>query len=291
MTDIQKDDIEILVGLDAITSAYTSLGDAVQHLVSTLRETEDKKLVAARIVQTIERQELYREAGCNSMSEFYPLLLEQTASVGWNAERTVRAWVAFASLYLDKLKFDERTALKANSHLHTLYTLADVDRKSGELRTSTENEKKLDAIDFTTIAKVVTALAVVPSAADKENGRSEAETQELLLSASLTERQLERFTALVGYAPFIPEGGWAVSHTRTLIEAIRGEEDKTPKAKQIWYLSFQDEDRVEVERIAWEINDEEIKSIDWHTLIERSEFDAMSKGDRVVDCSEGKNEG
>ena len=291
MTDIQKsDEIEILVGLDAKTSAFVSLKEAVGFLVDLLRETEDKKLAAARVVQAIERQELYREAGCNSMKEFYPYLLEQTAAVGWNAERTVRNWVAFAGLYLDRMGLNERDALKANSHLHALYTLADIDRKTGELRFDTDNEKKVDGYTFRAIAEIVTALVARATPEQKSDGRDAEATRNFLLSSGIFERQLEVFEEAAGYAPFIPENGWAVAQTRQLIEDIRGEEEKAPKAKQIWYLSFQDEDRVEVERIAWEIDGEETRSVAWNTYLDREEFDAMSKGDKVIDGSEGEAE-
>src|SRR5262249_51226150 len=152
------------------------------RLVNLLKDAEDRKLAAARVVIAIERQELYREANCETMNDFYPILLDQLEGVGWGAKRTVQAWVAFVKLFLDQLEGSEAQAMKANSHLHTLYVLANVDRKSGELKDAEEKPGKVDESDFKALTNVVTALVALPTVEQKRAGLDAAATRELLLA-------------------------------------------------------------------------------------------------------------
>lgn len=280
--------------------SFPNLSTAITKLVEYLRASEDKKLAAARVVQAIDRQQLYREQGFNDMKSFYPVLLQHTAAVGWQAERTVKMWLAFANLYLDQLELPEPQAMKANSHLHAMYVLGEVDRSTGELVDDPEKDGKLPATDFEAAIKVVTGLVTAPSIEQKLSGLDAAETKKVL-AGSVTATEYEAFKRLAGAEPTLPQNGWTVADTRELIEKLKGTK-KEVKVRQVWYVSFLDDIKAEVESIAWEVEladktDDNGKPL-WQEFdrstvkkeYPRARFDAMVKGEKVVELDEGNDQ-
>src|SRR5262245_40120162 len=77
------DGMTVLSGPGAANISFANLPTAINRLVNLLKDAEDRKLAAARVVIAIERQELYREANCETMNDFYPILLDQLEGVGW----------------------------------------------------------------------------------------------------------------------------------------------------------------------------------------------------------------
>ncbi len=283
-------DVVIAEGIVVITGkdvTFANLPTAIRRLVVLLKDGDSLKLSAARVVQAISRQELFREAGCETMQAFMPLLLQQTASVGWAAERTVKQWLAFANLYLDEMGLDEEKALKANSHLGSLYVLAAVDRKSGELLSAPEKPGKLGAEDFEAIVQTITGLVTAPKGTDKAAGLDVAKTRDLLLDAGVLADHLDAYQAKVGGAPYLPVNGWTVADTRAVIDLLRGKEE-VAKVSQVWEVEKQDEENVWLSAIYWEIDGVEIDRVSRSgTQYPLATFKAISKGDRVVDLSEG----
>lgn len=282
--------VTVLTGPGTRDVSFPNLASAIKRLVELLRDSADKKLAAARVVQAVDKQQLYREAGFETMRDFYPTLLAQTAAVGWQAERTVKMWLAFANLYLDQLALPEPQAMRSNSHLHALYVLADVDRKSGELLDATEKEGKLGAVEFEDITRVISALVTAPTPAQKAEGLDADATAEVLKVAGVSDAALTTFEKRAGTKPAVPVSGWSVADTRSVIEAIRGVKETT-KAVQVFYVSFSDAAHVEIDRVAWELDGSEKYSQSWKRSVETPDFEAMSKGHKVVDISEGEPEG
>jgi hypothetical protein len=281
---VVADGVVVLTGKDV---SFANLGTAVKRLVDLLKEGDSLKLSAARVVQAISRQELYREAGVETMAAFYPLLLAQTASVGWQAERTVKMWLAFTNLYLDVLKLDEAKAMKANSHLHSLYALAAVDRKSGELADATEKPGKLGAGDFEAIVLVITGLVTAPKGADKQTGLDATQTYGLLVNAGVSADHLKTYEEKVGGAPYLPVSGWTVADTRAVIDLLKGK-DEPVKVSQVWEVERLDEETVWLSAIYWTVDGVEIDRVSRSgTQYPLATFKAISKGDKVVDLSEG----
>src|SRR4051812_647299 len=223
-TDIVETPVEegvtVLSGPGVANVSFANLPTAISRLVGLLKDAEDTKLAAARVVIAIENQELYRQANVETMGEFYPILLSQLEGVGWGAKRTVQAWVSFVKLFLDQLGVNEAQAMKANSHLHTLYVLANVDRKSGELKDAEEKPGKVDSHDFEALTNVITGLVALPTVEQKKAGL-DADATAAMLAAQVPASDLRVFKELVGTAPVLPLNGWTVKETEAVVDAAK----------------------------------------------------------------------
>lgn len=291
--------VTVLTGPGVAEVSFANLPTAISRLVNLLKDAEDRKLAAARVVIAIERQELFRQANVETMGEFYPILLAQLEGVGWGAKRTVQAWVSFVKLFLDQLGVNEAQAMKANSHLHTMYVLANVDRKTGELKDAEEKPGKIDSHDFEAITNVITALVALPSVEQKKAGLDEDAT-EAMLASQVPASDLQTYKALVGQKPVLPLNGWTVKDTEDVVALLKKKPAEV-KVRQVWYVSALDDEYARLERIAWEVEtdklDENEKPI-WKefdsaakkgTEYPRARFDAMTKGDKVVNLNDEKD--
>lgn len=269
---------QALLADDDVPATYPNLDTAVKALAETIGQDERLKLRAAKIVQRIRDQELYREQGFDSFSAYLPALLEQVKGLGWTAERTVRNYLAFADVYLDQLEMDGGEALTSATHLFTLLRLADRDRKSGELKDETEKEGKLGAVQFEAVAKVVNWMVNLP-AGDTRLGMDEAEVTEGLIEAGL-EFELATFRKLTDRVPNVPAGGWTVEDTRELVERFQGKEEK-PKVSRLWVAASSGEEVVlatlELYRGDFLINELPLGG----KVMTREEFDEMVGSEKV----------
>ncbi len=137
------DGIELLTGEGVADLSFPNLEAAIKALVAAVQNSEHARLKMARIVDAIDRQELYREAGVQDMKSFFPILLQQTSAIGWKSETSIKRYLAFYRLYIRQLQLNPDAAIRAVSHLHNLYKLAHLDRKTGEL-TNPDKEGKLE---------------------------------------------------------------------------------------------------------------------------------------------------
>lgn len=212
---------------------YPNLKTATAALFELLENTESGKLRAARIVQAIKQQELYRELDFGSFNAFLPELLRMTEAVGWGSARTIRGYLAFVEVYLDGLELEGEEALAAVTHLQLLLRLADRDRKTGELRADPEKEGKLGAVQFEAVVKVVTALVNAPVETQR-TGLGSEETRELLLARGL-HHEAELYVAVVGRPPRLPAGGIAVEDTKALVDQLSGKVEKAVPSR-LWVI-------------------------------------------------------
>lgn len=269
---------QAVVAAEDVPATYPNLDTAVQALADTIGQDERLKVRAAKIVQRIRDQELYREAGFDSFSAYLPVLLEQVKGIGWSAERTVRNYLAFADVYLDQLELDGGEALASATHLFALLRLADRDRKSGELKDESEKEGKLGALPFEAVTKVVNWMVNLP-AGDTRLGLDEAEVTQGLIDADL-EFELATYRKLTGRVPTVPAGGWTVEDTRALVELLQGKEEKQ-KVSRLWVAASSGDEVVlatlELYKGDFLINELPLGG----KVMLREEFDEMVGSDKV----------
>lgn len=289
--------VDVGPGVKVLTTKqprFPNLDTAIASLVTHLEEGERLLLVIARDVQAIRDQELYKEVdGVENMAQFFPILLTRTAQVGWGSVRTLKAYMSFADIYLDTLQLPEDSAMGAVSHLQTLQVLGDWDRKEKELRLSTDKEGKLGSVRFEAVVKVITSMVNAPDdVIDAEfDGADERRDQTVsyLRNIGIDQRDIDAWTELLGAAPMIPAAGWTVAETKQAVKHIQGKKE-VERAKQVWYVEKQDDKQVWVSALAWEVADVEKRRVPMNgdEPILRSLFEKMSKGDKVVDLSEGE---
>lgn len=216
---------------------YASLADATKALVGFVREGETARIRAARALQNIRDAELYREAGATSFKAFMPVLCEQLDGVGIKSASAIKRALMLADLFLDELALDELAATKSIGHLNVLHRLADLDRKTGELRIETEKTDKLNAPDFEEATRLVVALVTVPTKAQKQSGLSVEETAALLDAADLGS-STELFERLTNRQVSLPAGGWSLANTQALVDAVVGgvedEDEDGVKLNRVW---------------------------------------------------------
>lgn len=289
--------VDVGPGVKVLTTKqprFPNLDTAIASLVTHLEEGERLLLVIARDVQAIRDQELYKEVdGVENMAQFFPILLTRTAQVGWGSVRTLKAYMSFADIYLDTLQLPEDSAMGAVSHLQTLQVLGDWDRKEKELRLSTDKEGKLGSVRFEAVVKVITAMVNAPDdVIDAEfDGADERRDQTVayLRNIKIDQRDIDAWEELLGAKPMIPAAGWTVAETKQAVKHIQGKKE-VERAKQVWYVEKQDDEQVWVSALAWEVADVEKRRVPMNAdePISRSLFEKMSKGDKVVDLSEGE---
>lgn len=233
---------------------FSNLADAIRALVETVQQDEHSRLKMARIVDAIDRQQLYREAGVETMKAFFPVLLQQTASVGWKSETSIKRYLAFFRLYIQQLSLDPSKAIRSVSHLHNLYKLAHLDRKTGEL-TDPDKAGKLDPVQFEDVAQLVTWLVSSPTKEQVLAGVN-AETLRPVLDDLGLGKAADTYKELVGTEVEIPQRGWTLSHTQAIIDAVaaaeeEGDEDEAAKLTQFFVGHETFDGGVHVERIEW----------------------------------------
>lgn len=329
-TDIEKP-VGQVVQLDAKTAVvdgdeatYASLEAAVNTLVGFLGQREKLQLRAARVVQHIRDQELFKQVpGCETFEAYLPILKVETAQVGWKAERTIQQYMSFADVYLDVIGIPERIAMAATSHLNTLYSLADLDRKQPvllpalkaghkerrrpSLKDETEKHGKLKGEQFEDLAFLLSWLVtadwtddqldngvsnelLVPLMLETDNAAMERNTAEGRNDWAGRTVAAQTFQTLMGYGLGLPVGGWTVADTEAVVKKIKGKEAKE-KAVQHWYVEKMDTEFAWVERIDWELGGEVKHTEPWRgKQLGRELFEAMSAGDKVTDLSEGEEE-
>lgn len=261
---------------------YGSLEAAVAALVDKLEKDADLKLAAARDLQAIRDEELWRQAGAESFKAYLPVLAQQLRAIGWGSARSLNNYLSFADLYLDYLAFDERDAMNAASHLLVVYRLADIDRSKGELRDEPSKDGKLGADDFSSVAHLVTSLVNAPTDEQLDKGLTVEETAELV-GAELT----EVYTELTGRKLALPMGGWSVSDTEELVKAVQ-KKPEVARLTRVWWLSFEDDDIVEVDRLALEEGGEELDSFPMNgkQMSKERFLAAQAPGDKVKKCGD-----
>lgn len=209
--------------------SFANLQEAISALVGELRTNEASKLDMARIVDAIDRQQLFLEAGCTSMKAFFPLLLERTASVGWKSATSIKRYLAFYRLYVLQLNFAPTTAIKAASHLHTLYRLAALDRKSGEL-VDPETEGKLNPVEFEDICRLVAYLVELPDPALRAKVAEGVSAEDLLpfLGEARLLPSAQAYIDIMGIAVALPAKGWNVTHTEAIVAKVASKAEDEP---------------------------------------------------------------
>jgi hypothetical protein len=215
-------------------ATYPNLATAVGELVKLVSAGEGGKLNMAAVVDAIDRQQLYREVGCANFSEFFPTLLAQTESVGWKSAGSIKRYLAFFRTYIRELDIGPKRAIGAVSHLHILYRLANVDRKT---QTLSEEEKagKLEAEAFAQIAELVAFLVAAEPKALRDAIRGEGLSGEPLkevLHTAVLSRARETYEEIMGTELTFPKGGWKVSDTQAIVDAVIGADEEEEKDTQ-----------------------------------------------------------
>lgn len=247
------DGIELLTGAGVTNLSFPNLATAIKALVETVQSSEHARLKMARIVDAIDRQQLYREAGVEDMKSFFPILLQQTAAVGWKSETSIKRYLAFYRLYILQLQLNPEAAIRAVSHLHNLYKLAHIDRKTGEL-SNPDKAGKLEPEQFEDVARLVIWLVSAPSKEQVLSGVSAEELLPLLEDAGLGSAA-RTYKELVGTDVELPQRGWQLADTQAIIDAVTAtdeeDEDEGAKVEQVFvgYETF--DGGIHVQRIEW----------------------------------------
>lgn len=264
--------------------SFPNLGSAITELVKELRADEKSKLAMARIVDAIERQELYRETGVETMAAFFPQLLERTASVGWKSATSIKRYLGWYRLYLLGLQLPEEMAIRATSHLHTLYRLAHIDRKTGELSQS-EKQDKLSPVQFEDITRLV-AFLVDAKPMRLRAGLKEGVSAEVVaevLAANGLNSAAQTYKELMGTDVALPPGGWTVSCTEAIVAKVIGATEDEPKEKltQVWigYETF--DGSVFIEYIEYRDGTGVVDTIKVGRTYSTDIFAKLSSGDKV----------
>lgn len=298
---VQEPEVIVTVspGVEVISVAdkptFSSLEAATRELRTLLVSGESLKLKAARVVQAIRDQQLYKELGYPNFNAYLPELLKVTAEVGWNNKRSIQQYIAFVSVFLDQLCFPAEEAVNAFSHLNILLRLAQVDRKSGEL-VDGDGEKKLRADHFEGITQTVTFLVNTPSwAEDLATGADESITTARMAVTSLG-GAAEVWNTLLGSYPSLPKGGWTVAHTRDLVDRLlgkaeepadEGEEEETeepPKRgpRRVWTVEPGVGETIRVCGLALYQGERLIAEFALDDNVTQEELAAMTDGDEVT---------
>lgn len=281
-SELEPELVEVAPGVaivtDDVPATFPNLQTAERALTEVIGQDERLKVRAAKIVQRIRDQELYREEGYSSFSAYLPVLLERVKGIGWSAERTVRNYLALVDVYLDQLELDSNQALVSVTHLFTLLRLADRDRKSGELKDETEKEGKLGAVQFEAVTRVVNWMVNLP-ADETRQGLDEDEVTEGLINAGL-EFELATFRKVTGRVPTVPAGGWTVGDTKEIVEQLQGKEEQ-PRLSRLWVAASSGEEVVlaslELYRGDFLLNELPLGG----KVMMREEFDELVGSDKV----------
>lgn len=248
--DVSAPTIELLVAEEAQDVSFSGLSEAVRTLVSTIRDGENARLRAARIVDAIDRQKLYREANCATMKDFMPTLLECVENLGFGSVGSIKRYLTFYRLYIREMNLNPDVAMKSVSHLHALSRIAALDRKTGGLLVP-EKEGKLPPEQFEDIVHLVCWLVVAPTKAQATRGMCYEELLPLLTKDGLA-TQAATFKEVAGYEVELPEGGWTLEDTRYIISTVTQDENVEENKLRQWYMGYmQYDDSVYLERIEW----------------------------------------
>lgn len=258
---------------------FPNLATAIEALVGTIRSDEAAKVKMARIIDAIDRQQLYREAGVDTMKAFYPLLLTETEKVGWKSSTSIKRYLAWYRLYIRGLELNSGEAIKAVSHLHNLKVLAEV--KADELVENPDKDGKLGSVQFEDVARLVVALVNLPSKEQQATGLDEVQTAEL--TAGL-EKARETYKELMGREVVLPVGGWSLADTQEIIDRVRGaaEEEETEKLVRIWLCEHTFDGRVFSKELQFWFGGELKETFPIEKDYSSDEFKKLSKGDKVA---------
>lgn len=260
---------------------FGNLATAIEVLVTTIRQDEAAKVKAARVIDAIDRQQLYREAGVATMKDFYPMLLSQTEAIGWKSATSLKRYLAWYRLYIRGLELNSGEAIKAVSHLHNLKVLAEV--KADELVESPDKEGKLGSVQFEDVARLVVALVNLPSKEQQATGLDEAATNALLLDAGLSSAQAT-YKELMGRDVVLPVGGWSLADTQEVIDRVRGaaEDETDEKLIRIWLCEHTFDGRVFAKELQFWFGGELKETFPIEKDYSSDEFKKLSKGDKVA---------
>lgn len=288
-------DIEIAPGVAIIGTddygptslSFPNLATAIEALVGTIRSDEAAKVKMARIIDAIERQELYREAGVDTMKAFFPMLLQQTEAIGWKSATSIKRYLAWFRLYIMELGLESKDAIRAVSHLHNLKVLAEV--KSGALVDDTEKPGKLGAAEFEAIVRLVTHLVNAPTKAQQASGLDGLETAKL--TVDLPEGR-DAYIKIVGRPLVLPAGGWSLADTQEIIDKLRAEEEEDEsdgKIARVWRCERTANNLAFVVSLEFVVGETVVESFPIEKAYSQDELKRLSKGDTVVfDGEEGE---
>ncbi len=310
------EDIEVITAEDGTTVitgdiTFPNLAAAVSELIKTLRSDENNKVRAARIVDAIDRQELYKEAGMESFKAFFPMLLEQTQAVGWKSATSIKRYLGWYRLYLRALQLEPNAAIGAVSHLHTLYKLAHIDRKTGDLTDPDDSAGKLNPVAFEDIVRLITTLvggfsdtvltevlgaqtiedlriaAALPEgmaagAVVVRTGLTPEQTSDVLTDMGMS-TQAATYAELMGEPVVLPARGWTLAQTEAVIAKVQGEaedeSDETVKVQKVWigYSTF--EGSVYIERIEFLKGETKLDELSVEKQYATAHFELIRGGD------------
>lgn len=287
-------DIEIAPGVSIVGSddfgptalSFPNLATAIEALVGTIRSDEAAKVKMARIIDAIERQELYREAGVDTMKAFFPMLLAQTEAIGWKSATSIKRYLAWFRLYILELGLDSKEAIRAVSHLHNLKVLADV--KNGELVADTEKDGKLGAAEFEAVVRFVTRMVTGPTKEQQTSGLDEVATAALTIDYP---EGRDAYVKIVGRVPVLPAGGWSLADTQEIIDCLRAaeEDETTAKVERIWRCERTANNLAFVVSLDFVVGETIVESFPIEKAYSQDELKRLSKGDTVVfDGEEGE---
>lgn len=264
---------------------YQNLQSAVEDLVAVFAQGENLKIRAARIVQAIRDQQLYRELGFESFKDYLPALLSVTAGIGWTAERTLKAYLQFVDVYLDQLHFDEQEATGAVTHLQLLTKLVERD-SDGLLKLYPEKVGKVGAAEFEAVSRVISWLVNKPSAEITTTGADEGAIGAALVEAGLA-TELQVFQNVAGFYPSLPVGGWQVADTKALIDRV-AKKERPQKAQRVWNVQRLGDDRIRLVSL-WVLIDGVL--LLEHPLgsdreLSQQELEALTAGDKVEELKD-----
>lgn len=216
---------------------FDNIQQAIKELAALIKSAEHAKMRVARVLAAIRDQQLYRDAGVETMKAFLPLVLDQLAGLGIGSATSAKRYLALHDLYLDGLKLPDTMVENAISHLHMLYALAHIDRKSGELE-DPEKPGKLTAVQFEDIARLVVwainglSREVLVSGADAE------QTAVLLAEAGLSSAGTT-YREIMGADVVLPPKGWTLVQTQAIIDRVKAqageeEEGEDEQVQKVW---------------------------------------------------------
>ena len=262
--------------------SFPNLATAIEALIGTLRSDEAAKVKMARIIDAIDRQQLYKEAGITSMAAFFPLLLAETEKVGWKSSTSIKRYLAWYRIYIRSLSLDSGAAIRAVSHLHNLKVLAEV--RADELVEHPVKGGKLGARQFEDVARLIVALVNLPSKEQQSSGLDAKATSDLLSSAGLV--CVQTYKELMGRDVILPVGGWSLSDTQEIIDRVRGGsgEGSEEKLIRVWLCDSFD-GRVYARELQFWVGGELKERFVIEKDYSPEEFKKLSKGDKVV-CGE-----
>lgn len=222
----QVEEVEVAEGVVVQKGEFPNLPTAIAELVKALKNFEGSKLRMAEILYEIETKKLYLEAPAKSMKAYFPVLQEETEKIGWGSVTTLKRYLAWYKLYVKALGLDPKQALNAVSHLFALKDLADLDRKTGELKEDVK-PGKLSALPFEEIARLVAFLVNVPAPALRgrllEGEGADHETVVEALDEAMLAKAAEVYKEVVGEDVVLPAGGWSLQDTQRIVNAVKAQ--------------------------------------------------------------------